>query len=89
MQIIIASLISDEFSYNLITIKHLNLKLFICVGIPQVLKFEFRKFRILKILNSHPCTLLLALTLGDTTHLVFLNRYMYTLVVRIKDASFV
>ena len=34
-------------------------------------------------------SLLLALTLGDTMQLNSLNRYMYTLVVRIKDASFV
>ena len=32
----------------------LNLKLFIFVGIQQVLKFEFLKFRILEVLNFHP-----------------------------------
>ena len=35
---------------------HLNLKLFIFVGILLVLKFEFLKFRIWEMLNFHPCT---------------------------------
>ena len=30
------------------------MKLVICIGIFQVLKFEFLKFRILEILNFHP-----------------------------------
>ena len=33
----------------------LNLKLSIFVAILQVLKFEFQMFRILEILNFHPC----------------------------------
>ena len=39
------------------TIIHLSLKLFIIVGILQVLKFEFLKFRILETLNFYPCTI--------------------------------
>ena len=46
-QIIIASLIS----FQIIWTHHLNLKLFNFIGILQVLKFEFLKFRILEILN--------------------------------------
>ena len=34
---------------------HLNLKLLIFVGILQVLRYDFKKFRILEILNFHPC----------------------------------
>ena len=45
---------SDKFSDDFITINHLNMKLFIFVGILQVLKFEVLKFRILEILNFHP-----------------------------------
>ena len=53
---LICNSFSDKFSDCLNTINHLNLKLFIFVGILQVLKFEFLfKFRILKILNFHPC----------------------------------
>ena len=37
-----------------IILTHLNLKLFIFVGILQVLKFEIQKSRILKILNFNP-----------------------------------
>ena len=37
------------------TINHLNLKYDYLEGILQVLKFEFLKFRILEILNFHPC----------------------------------
>ena len=37
------------------TIDHLNLKLLIFIGILQVLRFDFQKFRILEILNFHPC----------------------------------
>ena len=33
---------SDKFSADLNTTKHLNMKLFIFVGIKQVLKFEFK-----------------------------------------------
>ena len=43
------------FSDDLNTINHLNMKLFIFVGILQILKFEFLKFRILEFLNFHPC----------------------------------
>ena len=39
------------------------MKLFIFVGIIQVLKFEFPKFRILEILNFHSCSYDTALTL--------------------------
>ena len=46
---------SDLFSDYLNTINHLNMKLFIFIGILQVLKFDFLKFRILEILNFHPC----------------------------------
>ena len=46
---------SDYFLDYLKTINHLNLKLCILIGILQVLKFEFLKFRILEILNFHPC----------------------------------
>ena len=46
-EIIIASLIS--FQVNLF-----NFKLPIFVAILQILKFEFQKFRILEILNTHP-----------------------------------
>ena len=35
---------------------HLNLKLLIFVGILQVLRFDFKKFRILEIFNFHQCT---------------------------------
>ena len=35
---------------------HLNLIFYCFVGILQVLSFEFLKFRILEILNFHPCT---------------------------------
>ena len=31
------------------------MKLFVFIGSLQVLKFEFLKFRILEILNFHPC----------------------------------
>ena len=37
------------------TIAHLNMKLLIFIGILQVLRFDFQKFRILEILNFHPC----------------------------------
>ena len=43
-------------SVYLKTIDHLNVKLLICIGILQVLRFDFQKFRILEILNFHPCT---------------------------------
>ena len=36
------------------TIDHLSLKLLIFVNILQVLRFDFKKFRILEILNFHP-----------------------------------
>ena len=36
------------------TIDHLNLKLLILVDILQVLRFDFKKFRILEILNFYP-----------------------------------
>ena len=42
------------FSVYLKTIDHLNLILLIFIGILQVLRFDFKKFRILKILDlSH------------------------------------
>ena len=41
------------------TIDHLNLKLLmflsLFIGIEQVLRFDFQKFRILEILNFYPC----------------------------------
>ena len=44
----------DLFSDYLNTINHLNMKLFIVIGILQVLKFELLlKFRILEIWNFH------------------------------------
>ena len=49
---------SDLVSVYLKTIEHLSLKLLIFVGIHtilQVLRFDFKKFRILEILNFHPC----------------------------------
>ena len=46
---------SDFFFRLLNTINHLNMKLFIFIGILQVIKFEFLKFRISEILNFHPC----------------------------------
>ena len=36
------------------TIDHFNLKLLIFIGIVQVLRFDFQKFRSLEILNFHP-----------------------------------
>ena len=38
-------------------IDHLNLKLLIFITILQVLRFDFKKFRILEVLSFHPCTL--------------------------------
>ena len=50
---------SDLFTDNLNT-NHLNLKLLGrgrgVTGILQVLSYEFLKFRILEIINFHPCT---------------------------------
>ena len=48
---------SDYFSDYLKTVNHLNMKLLVYLfeGIMQVIKFEFLKFRILEILNFHPC----------------------------------
>ena len=50
----------DLFSVYIKTIDHLNLKLLIFVGILQVLRFDFKKFRILEILNfhGHPCNII-------------------------------
>ena len=45
----------DLISVYLKTIDHLNFKLLIFIGILQVLRFDFQKFRILEILNFHPC----------------------------------
>ena len=45
----------DLISGYLKTIDHLNLKLLIFVGILQVSRFDFQKFRILEILNFHAC----------------------------------
>ena len=45
----------DWFSDYLNKMNHLNFKLSIFVAILHVLKFEFQKFRILEILNFHPC----------------------------------
>ena len=42
-------------SVYLKTIDRLNLKLLIFVGILQVFRFDFKKFRILENLNFHPC----------------------------------
>ena len=48
----------NRFSYlvslYLKTIDLLNLKMLIFVGILKVLRFDFKKFRILEILNFHP-----------------------------------
>ena len=52
-----SSRLSDLYSVYLKTIDHLNLKLLIFVGILQVLRFNFKKFRILENLNFHPCDL--------------------------------
>ena len=45
----------DLISVYLKTIDHLNLKLLIFIGILHVLRSEFQKFRIMEILNFHPC----------------------------------
>ena len=45
----------DLISVYLKTIDHLNLKLLIFIGIGQVLRFDFQKFRILEISNFHAC----------------------------------
>ena len=45
----------DSISVYLKTIDHLNLKMLIFFGILQVLRFDFQMFRILEILNYHPC----------------------------------
>ena len=45
---------SDLVSVYIKTIDHLNLKLLIFVGILQILRFDFKKFSILEILNFHP-----------------------------------
>ena len=37
------------------TVGHLILKLLIFIGRVQVLRFDFQKFRILEILDFHPC----------------------------------
>ena len=44
----------DLFSVYLNTIDHSNLKMWIFMGILQVLRYDFQKFRILEILNFHP-----------------------------------
>ena len=49
----------DLFAVHLKTIDHLNLKLLCFIGMLQVLRFEFLKFRILEILNFHPCIVML------------------------------
>ena len=46
---------SGQFSDYPNTIIHSNLKLFIIIGILQVLKFVLLKFRFLEILIFHPC----------------------------------
>ena len=47
---------SDSNSFfDLFSIDRLNLKLFIFIGILQVLRYGFQKFRALEILNFHPC----------------------------------
>ena len=43
------------FSVYLKTIDSVNFKLLIFIGILQVLRYDFQKFRILEILNFHPC----------------------------------
>ena len=48
---------SDIFSVCLRTFDHLNLNCEYLLGILQILRFEFWKFRILEILNFHPCKL--------------------------------
>ena len=50
---------SDLFSVHIYAMDHLNLKLLKFVGIQQVLRFEFQKFRIFEILNFHSCTFVL------------------------------
>ena len=44
----------DLFSVYLNTIDHLNLKMLIFIGILQVLRYDFQKFRILEIWNFYP-----------------------------------
>ena len=44
----------DLFSVYLQTIERLNLKLFIFIGMLQVLRYDFQKFRILEMLKFHP-----------------------------------
>ena len=46
--------ISHLFSISLKTIDHLYCQLLIFVGMIQVLRIEFLKFRIFEILNFHP-----------------------------------
>ena len=57
-----ANRLFDLFSVYLKKIDHLNLKLLIFVGILQVLRFDFKKYRILEILNFHPCVNLIVNT---------------------------
>ena len=51
----------------------LNLKLLIFIGILQVLRFDFQKFRILEILNFHPCIkhTLLLIRNGSLQNIIF------------------
>ena len=44
----------DLFSVYLKMTDCLNLKLLIYLGLLQVLRYDFKKFRILEILNFHP-----------------------------------
>ena len=44
----------DSFSDYLNTVNYSNFRLFIFVGMLQVLKFEFLQFSIFEILNFHP-----------------------------------
>ena len=48
----------DLFSVYQKTIDHLNLKLLRFVGILQILRFDFKKFRIFEIVNFYPCKIL-------------------------------
>ena len=50
-------IIASSISFQINTINHFNFKLSIFVAILQILKFEYQKFRILEILNFHPCNM--------------------------------
>ena len=76
--ILMASLIWIKFIWRQLTTYILKLVIFI--GIVQVLRFDFQKFRILEILNFHPWTV----------HVVFefiygIHRFFITLLIIISE----